>query len=61
MLDYACTEKSTQVISDLDKECVFGIWRQYLTVKELQALQKTLGGKMITNWRKGLRKQIYFQ
>lgn len=57
MFDYACTEKSTQVIIDLDKECVFWIWRQYLAVKELQALQKTtLGCKMITNWRNGLQK-----
>lgn len=62
MLDYACTKKTTQTIIDLDKEYVFWIWRQYLAVKELQALHKTtLGCKIITNWRNGLRKKIYFQ
>lgn len=48
--------KKPQIITDPDEKCVFWIWRQYFAAKELQALQKTLGCKMITNGRNSLRK-----
>lgn len=61
MLDYACTEKSTQVITDLDKACAFWIWRQYLAAKEPQAVKDTLNwlqkqSRLIKKLRNGLRK-----